>query len=102
MEGVITVLGLCIIFVPLIQFCNYLLNHVMKKMPFDEHLERLKDNSKVMRLLAYCERVLYGITISSLGYWMSEYFQNSTVFVILVISLVLYIIVKYFDYKNEV
>ena len=101
MEGFFTILGLCITFIPLIQFCNYLLNHVMKKTRFDEHLERLKVNNSFMRFLAYCERIFYGITVSSFGFWMSEYFQNSVAFVLLILSFVVYVILKYFDYKNE-
>jgi di/tricarboxylate transporter len=102
MEGLITIIGLCLVFLPFIQFCNYLLNHIVKKTRFDKHLENLKDNSKKMIYLAYLERIVYGVLVSVFGFWMSELFLDNVSFTIFVISLVLYIIIKYFDYQNEV
>ena len=65
-------------------------------------MENLKDNSKKMIYLAYLERIVYGVLVSVFGFWMSELFLDNVSFTIFVISLVLYIIIKYFDYQNEV
>lgn len=101
-EGLIIIIGLCITFVPVIVFFNYLLNHVSKKTRFDYHLELVTDKKgKVGIFFAYAERILFGSTISLLGILMSEFFVNDLIFQMLVISLVLYIIVKYIDEKNE-
>lgn len=101
-EGIVTILGLCITFLPVLLYFHYLLTHVSKKTRFDYHLELVIDKKGRMGvILAYMERILYGITICSFGILMSEFFRNDVVFKIFVVSIVFYIIVKYFDEKNE-
>lgn len=101
-EGVVTLIGLCITVCPAIIYFKYLLTHVSKKTRFDYHLELVKDKKGKMGVyLAYVERVLFGFSFCSLGILMSEFFNNDKVFIIFVISLILYIVVKYFDEKNE-
>ena len=43
LEGFITILGLCLTFLPVFMYFNYLLTHVSKKTSFDYHLEIVKD-----------------------------------------------------------
>ena len=101
-EGIGVLLGLCITFLPVIMYVNYILTHVSKKTGFDYHLELVNDKrGRIGVYIAYLERILFGITISSLGVMMSEFFRNELVFQVFVISLILYVIVKYFDEKNE-
>ncbi len=99
MEGILTIIGLCLVFLPVVLYCNYLLKHVVKKTKFDQHIEMM-NNNKLFIVIAYLERILFGIFISSFGFWMSEIFSNSVVFVIVILSFVFYVIVKYFDMKN--
>ncbi len=101
-EGIITIIGLCITFSPPIMYLNYLLTHVSKKTRFDYHIDLV--NEKKGRLgvyLAYIERILFGTLVCSLGILLSEYFRNEAILKIFVIVFVIYIIVKYFDEKNE-
>ncbi len=101
-EGIITIFGLCITFLPVLIYFNYLLTHVSKKTRFDYHLELVKDKKGTLGIgIAYAERILFGSTICSFGVLLSEFFQNNTVFLVFVILLVLYIIIKYLDEKNE-
>ncbi len=102
MEGFLVILGLILVFVPFIQLCHYLLKHVVKKTKFDMHLERVSSKGPLSVWLAYAERIIYGLFVSSFGFWMSELFDNSIAFSIVVLSFVLYVIVKYFDVKNDV
>lgn len=101
-EGIITLLGLCITICPAIIYFKYLLTHVSKKTRFDYHIELVRDKKgKFGVCLAYVERILFGFSLCSLGILMSESFSNDDVFIIVVVSIVLYIVVKYFDEKNE-
>lgn len=101
-EGIVTILGLCITFFPIIMYINYILTHVSKKTRFDYHIELVKDKKgQVGVAFAYFERILFGITICSLGVLMSEFFTNEFVFQLFVISLISYVIVKFIDEKNE-
>lgn len=101
-ETIIILAGLCITFLPALLYFKYLLSHVSTKTKFDYHLELVKDKKgRLGIIIAYLERIILGIYISSLGILMSEFFDNDTVLKILIISLVLYIIVKYIDEKNE-
>ena len=101
-EGIVILLGLCVTFFPVIMYVNYILTHVSKKTRFDYHLELVNDKKgRVGIYIAYLERILFGVTVCSLGVMMSEFFRNEFVFQIFVISLILFIIVKYFDEKNE-
>lgn len=101
-EGIIILLGLCITFIPVIIYFNYLMAHVSKKTRFDYHLELVTDKKgRVGVFIAYLERILFGSTVSLFGILLSEFFTNDLIFELFVISLVMYIIVRYFDEKNE-
>lgn len=101
-EGIITILGLCVTFLPILIYFNYLMNHVSKKTSFDYHLELVKDKKGNLGVaVAYFERIMFGVTVCSLGIVLSEFFTNETMFQIFVISLIVYFITKYFDEKNE-
>lgn len=101
-EAIVTILGLCITFLPVLLYLNYLLTHVSRKTRFDYHLELVRDKKGTFGVvLAYAERIIFGMFVCSLGILMSEFFHNEYVFVSWVILLVLYVIVKFFDEKNE-
>lgn len=101
-EGIITVLGLCLTFLPIILYFKYLLTHVSKKTSFDYHLELVRDKKgKIGVVIAYLERIIFGAVICLLGILMSEFFTNEVIFKCLVISIVCYVMLKYFDEKNE-
>lgn len=102
MEGIIVVVGLCLTFLPIILFCHYILKHVTIKTNFDIHLEMVSSKKGILgKIIAYLCKILFALTISSFGLWMSEIFTNEKYLTIFVISLILYIIVKYFDEKFE-
>lgn len=102
LECIIVLLGLCITFAPVIIYFNYLLTHVSKKTNFDYHLEIVNDKKgKIGMAIAYLERILYGIAITSFGILLSEYFKSEEMFAVVVISAILYVIVKWIDEKNE-
>lgn len=102
MEGFFTILGLCITFVPLIVFCKYLLGHVITKSSFDLHVEKvLEYKGKIGVVLAYVDKILLSLMVCFLGIWMSEYFTNEILGMLFVICLLGYIIVHYFDKRNE-
>lgn len=101
-EGFIVILGLCLTFLPVFIYFNYLLTHVSKKTPFDIHLEIVRDKKGDFGvIIAYIERILYGTSIVSFGILLSEYFNSESMFATVVISSVLYVIVKWLDEKNE-
>lgn len=101
-EGIIVVVGLIVTFFPAIMYLSYLLTHVSKKTHFDYHVELVKDKKGNFGVwLAYIERILFGATLCSLGILMSEFFNNEEIFRIFIIFFIIYIIVKYFDEKNE-
>ncbi len=101
-EGLIVIVGLCISFVPVIIFVHYLFTHIKKKTRFDYHLELVKDKKGTFGVvIAYAERILFATVIISLGILLSEFFQNQIFLNIFIVSLVLFILVKYFDEKNE-
>ena len=102
MEGIIVILGLCITFVPAIIFAHYIFTKVSKKTKFDTHLEIVKDKKGTFGVvIAYAERILFGLTVCSLGVVLSEYYKNEKAIEVLIISVILYVIVKFFDEKNE-
>ncbi|HAB67609.1 MAG TPA: hypothetical protein DCE23_09615 [Firmicutes bacterium] len=101
-EGIVSVVGLCITFFPPLMYLNYLLTHVNQKTRFDYHIEIVNEKKgKYAVILAYLERIMFGVLICVLGILMSEFFRNDAIFKILVFVFVFYIIVKYFDEKNE-
>ena len=102
MEGIIVILGLCITFVPAIIFAHYIFTKVSKKTKFDTHLEIVRDKKGTFGVvIAYAERILFGLTVCSLGVVLSEYYKNEKAIEVLIISVILYVIVKFFDEKNE-
>ena len=101
-EAIITILGLCITFLPVLIFCNYLLTHVSKKTRFDYHLELVRDKKGLLGvIIAYSERIILGSLVCGIGILTSEFFRNEIIFIIDAILLVGYVIVKYFDEINE-
>ncbi len=102
MEAIITILGLCITFLPVLVYFNYLLSHVSKKTHFDYHLELVKDKKGLFGvIIAYAERIILGSLICCLGIAMSDFFQHESLFIACIVLLVIYVIVKYFDEINE-
>lgn len=102
MEGFVVILGLCITFTPVVLFADYIISKASKVTKFDAHLEVVKDKKGNLGVVvAYVERFLFGLIITTMGVVLSEYFENETAIEILIISVVLYIIVKFFDEKNE-
>ena len=63
-EGIVTLVGLCLTFLPALIYFNYLLNHVNKKTRFDYHLELIKDKKGTFGVvIAYMERILFGMLV---------------------------------------
>jgi ABC-type Mn2+/Zn2+ transport system permease subunit len=102
MEGFVVIIGLCITFVPVVIFAKYVFDKVSKETRFDSHLAIVKDKKGTVGvLIAYLERILFGTVICSSGIVLSEYFRNKTAIEILIVSVILFIIVRFFDEKNE-
>jgi len=102
MEGFVVIIGLCVTFIPVILFAKYMFDRVSKETKFDTHLEIVKDKKGTFGvLIAYIERILFGTVICSTGVVLTEYFKNKVAIEILVVSIIVFIIVKYFDEKNE-
>ena len=101
-EALITIFGICITFIPVIFFVHYLFTHVKKKTRFDYHKELVKDRKGSFGvIIAYLERILLSSLFIVGGIHMSEFFQIEELTMTFVILLILYVIVKYFDVKNE-
>lgn len=102
MEGFVVIIGLCVTFFPVVLFAKYMFDKVSKETKFDKHLEIVKDKKGTLGVvIAYAERILFGTVICSTGVVLSEYFKNKVAIEILIISVILFFIVKYFDEKNE-
>ena len=102
MEGFVVIVGLCITFFPVVLFAKYMFDKVSKETKFDTHLEIVKDKKCFIGVaVAYLERILFGTVICSTGVVFSEYFRNKVAIEILIVSVILFVIVKYFDEKNE-
>ena len=102
LEGIVTIFGLCLTFLPVFIYCNYLLTHVSKKTNFDYHLDIVRDKKGSKGVaIAYLERILYCASIVSFGILLSEYFANEAMFACVVVISILYVIVKWIDEKNE-
>jgi len=101
-EGIIVIVGLFFTISPAIMYFTYLLKHVKRKTSFDYHVELVKDKKgKKGIIIAYLERILFGTLICIFGILLSEFFKNELALKLFVLNLVIYIIVKYFDVKNE-
>lgn len=102
MEVFIVLIGLCVTFTPAVMFANYIINKPMKLTKFDRHLEKVSTlKGKFGIIIAYLERIIFGLMITTMGIVFSENFQNMFAIEILILSVILYFIVKYFDEKNE-
>lgn len=102
LEGLIIILGLCLTFLPVLMYFNYLLTHVSKKTSFDYHVDIVRDKKGDFGVaIAYLERILYGAAIVSFGILLSEFFATESMFVCVVVTSILYVIVKWIDEKNE-
>ena len=100
--GLVVVLGLCLIFAPLLIVAAYFITKGKKKYVFDKHVALVKANKGTLGVIvAYLDKLFLGSSMVSLGFLMSEELDNDYALKILVISLVLYIIVRYFDKKNK-
>ena len=101
-EALITIIGICITFIPVIFFVHYLFTHVKKKTRFDYHLELVKDKKGTFGVvIAYLERIFLSAIAIVLGIHMSEFFQIEFLTILLVVIIILYAIFKYFDINNE-
>lgn len=101
-EGLVSIIGICLIFVPVLIYFKYLMIHVKTKTKFDYHLELVNDKKgKFGVVVAYTTKILFGLLLCLLGILMSEYFTNESIFIVFVVILILYIITRYFDEKNE-
>ena len=101
-EVLIVVMGIIITFIPVVFFVNYLFKHVKKNTRFDYHKELVKENRGNLGVfVAYMERILLSSLFIVMGVHMSEFFQIEGLTIAFVILLVLYVIFKYFDIKNE-
>lgn len=101
-EGIIVIAGMCLTFLPIVIFVNYLLKHVKSKQAFDYHLDNVKDKKgNVGVIIAYGERFLFTFTLMSLGLYMSSFFVDFVFLEIFIISLICYLFVCFFDKKNE-
>ena len=102
MDGFIIITGLCLTFIPLVMYVNYLFKHIKEPTKFDKHIELIRDKKgKKGIAIAYLNRILLGTLISSFGLLMNSLFKNETLLIIVIISLVMYIITTYIDNNNE-
>lgn len=102
MEGFVVIVGLCITFFPAVLFSKYVFDRVYKETKFDSHLRIVRDKKGGLGILiAYFERFLFGMVICTTGIVLSEYFRNEIAIEILIVSVLLFLIIKYFDENNE-
>lgn len=102
MEGFVIVLGMIITIVPVIYYFSYLLRHVNKKTRFDYHIDKVKEKKGIKGVIvAYLTQILLACSVMSMGLLMSNYFDGDFILKIFIITLILFIIVKYFDERNE-
>lgn len=102
MEVLVVVLGMIITIVPVIYYFSYLLRHINGKTKFDYHIDIVKDKKGFKGVvIAYLEQILLAFLVTSFGLLMSNNFDSDILLKILIITLILFIIVKYFDERNE-
>ena len=98
----IVILGLCLIFIPPMVLIGYIITKGRKKHRFDKYIEYLKKhNDKKGIILAYAHKIIVGITIMLLGFYMSEDLENEVALKYLIIFTILTIIITYFYKKNK-
>ena len=101
MELIIRLLGMCITFIPVIYFANYIINKASNEQRFDLHINNVKDkHCNIGVLIAYINRLSLFIFITSLGVLISSYFDNGIALDIVIVSLVVFIFSYYLDDKN--
>ena len=101
-EGIIVLFGMCLTFMPVIMFVHYLWTHAREKKPFDYHLDNVRDKKGNFGVfIAYLDKMLFGVSIVSLGVFVSSYFTNSLFLEIFIVVFIFYIIIRYIDNKNE-
>ncbi len=101
-EALITIIGICITFIPVVFFVHYLFKKVKTKTRFDYHKELVRDKKGTFGIvIAYLERILLSSLFIVGGIHMSEFFQIEELTTLFVVLVVLYSIIKYFDIKNE-
>ncbi len=100
MELIIRILGMCITFIPIIYFANYVISKASEEQKFDLHINRIKDKKGTIGvLIVYINRISLFILITSLGVLISSYFTNNIALDICIITLVIFIFSYYLDDK---
>jgi hypothetical protein len=101
MELIIRLLGMCITFIPIIYFANYIINKASSEQRFEIHINNVKDKHGSLGVLtAYINRFSLFTLITSLGVLISSYFDNRVALDIVAISLVIFIFSYCLDDKN--
>ena len=101
-DGLISIMGLVLCFVPIILYVDYLMKHIKYKTKFDNHLVLVKDKKDNFGIIiAYITKFLFGSWIISLGVLLLESFENDMFILLFIITFVLYWLFKYIDEKNE-
>lgn len=102
METIIVLFGMCLTFTPIVIFVWYLLTSMRSKKAFAYHLEKVKDKKNNLGvIIAYIDKILLGILIVFLGLYFSSFFSNTICLELFIACLILYIIIHFFDEKNE-
>ena len=101
-EGIIRILGMCLTFIPIIIYVHYLWTSVREKRPFNYHVDNVRDKKGNFGVfIAYLDKMLFGVSIISLGVFVSSYFTNNLFLEIFIVVFIFYVIVRYIDNKNE-
>ena len=103
MEIVCKLIGMCITFIPSIYFAVYMIRRATAEQSFDLHIKRVRDKAGTKGVLvAIINRVLLFILVTCLGLFITSYFTNTLALDIIIVSLITYIISRYFDNKNDI
>ena len=101
-EAIIRLFGMCLTFLPVIIFVHFLLASVKSKRPFQYHIDNVKDKKGNFGVfIAYLSKILFGVSVTCLGVFVSSYFTNTIFGEIFLIGFVFYVLIKYIDIKNE-
>lgn len=99
---IIKLLGMIITFIPSIYFAIYIIKKATEEQKFDLHINRVKDKKGLKGvLIAYLNRISLWCLITSIGIYLSSYFENNTFLEIGIVSLIVYIISYFIDNRNE-
>ena len=99
---IIKLFGMIITFVPSIYFAIYIINKATEEQKFDLHLNRIKDKLGFKGvLIAYINRISLWCLITSIGIYLSSFFENNTFLEIGIVALIIYIISYFIDNRNE-